>query len=198
MRKRLNNFINSSIFLSIVLVIVGLCLVFMPNITLKTFSIIAAVYLMIHGVFLMAVNIQTRRVFFPVDTLMSGILSLILGLVLLFYPNVLNVVIPMVLGIFIILHSINDMSLVITFKKGLSTGNFIITLLLAIFELILGILVLLNPTVSTMTMIVSLGLIIIIYSIINLIDMIIFKFNIKKMSKKFKKVIDDIEEISSF
>lgn len=198
MKKKLNSFINSSIVLSILLIILGIFAICMPSITLRTFSIFISIYLIIHGIFLMAINMKSRMLYFPVDTLISGVLSLILGLLLLFYPNMLNIIIPIVVGVFIILHSINNLNLVINFRKGLSTGNFLATLLLTILELILGVLVLLNPWVSAMTMTVFVGTIMIIYSIINLMDMIIFKRNMNKIFKKFQQKIEEVERISIF
>lgn len=195
MKKRLDSFINSSIILSIILIMLGLFAVFMPNITLRSFSMFVSIYLMIHGIFLMVLNIRSRNLFFPIDTLVPGVLSLVLGIVLLIYPNTLNVIIPIVVGIFIILHSINYLCMVINFRKCLSIGNFIVSLLLVIFEFILGLIVLLNPMISAITMTMFVGSIMVIYSILNIIDMFIFKRNIRKRSKEFKEVIDEINHL---
>ena len=198
MKQRLNKFINSSIIMSIVLITLGLFLVFTPDVTLKTISIVASIYLIMHGLILMVMNISARNIFFPVNTLMSSILSLILGLILIIYPKMLAVIIPIVLGIWIILDSINNISLSVTFRKGLSTSNFILSLLMSILGVIVGVVVLLNSVWSTVAMTVFIGISIIIYSLFNIIDMLVLKKNVKKASKKFDEFIREIDNFERF
>ena len=84
MKKIINKFTNSIIFVSIISIIIGLLFIIYPDISIKTIGIIIAIYMIIHGIILCIFNFQTRDIFYPIDSLFGGIISIILGIVIIY------------------------------------------------------------------------------------------------------------------
>lgn len=108
-----------------------------PGISLQTIGIIAGIYIIIHGIVLIALAFAANMVYVPFYGVMSGLLSIILGVILLAMPGILSTVFAIALGIWIILSSVNIISIAITTRKNYS--NWGLSLLLGIIDLFCGI-----------------------------------------------------------
>lgn len=174
----------SIIISSIVAFIIGLVMAIIPGISLQIIGIVFGVYIVIHGITLIIMDFMTHNVYVPFYGIMSGILSIIVGLIFIAMPNVLSTIFAIALGIWIILSSVNIISLSVTVKKGVS--NWYLWLLLGIIDLICGMIILFNPFASSISIVVLGGIIIMVHSIISIIDMIM----IRKDAKEVVKVIE--------
>ena len=75
MIKKLNSFINSSICISIMFIIIGIIMVIMPKMSLEILGVILSIILIINGIILMITDIKLNNNFIPVDILPASILS---------------------------------------------------------------------------------------------------------------------------
>lgn len=193
MIKKLNSWINSSIFISILFIILGIMMILFPKTSLSVFAYLIAILLMINGVYLIVLDCRMRNLFIPMDTLLSGLLSVLLGIMMFLYPNTLKIMIPVALGTWFILSSI--LKIRISFSlKDLGTPSWIWTLLMAILSIICGFILILNPSVTSITVTLIAGIMMIIYSISDIVDMVVFKKHMNEIAKHFKKNIKIIEE----
>ena len=172
---------TSIILSSIAAFVIGLIMVVAPGISLQTIGIVAGIYIIIHGIVLIALAFSAHMAYVPFYGVMSGLLSIILGIILLAMPGILSTVFAIALGIWIILSSINIISIAITTRKEYS--NWGLLLLLGIIDLICGIIILFNPFASSISIVVLGGVIIMVHSIINIVDMIVIKKNVKDITK---------------
>ena len=172
---------TSIILSSVAAFIIGLIMVVAPGISLQTIGIIAGIYIIVHGVVLIALAFAANMVYVPFYGVMSGLLSIILGVVLLAMPGILSTVFAIALGIWIILSSVNIINMAITARKSYS--NWGLLLLLGVVDLACGIIVLFNPFASSISIVVLGGIVIMVHSIINIIDMIVIKKNVKDITK---------------
>ncbi len=191
MIKKLNKFINSSILFSIMLVLLGITMCFMPKTSLNVFAYILAGILIINGIFQVILDIRMRNYFIAMNQFIPGVLSILCGIIICFYPNTLTMLIPIVLGIWFILTSIFKIQLSLSLRNF--SGSWLLSLLLAIITCICGIVLILNPTLTSITITIFLGIMLIIYSVSDIIDMVIFKKHIKKIGKYFEEKIKIIE-----
>ncbi len=193
MIKKLNSFINSSICISIMFIIIGIIMVLMPKMSLEILGVILSVILIINGVILMITDIKLNNNFIPVDMLPASMLSILLGIMMLIYPNVLSIIIPLMLGTWFIMTSIFKIRLTLYLSKIQNTP-WILLMLISILSIVCGFILILNPIDSSVAITLFIGIVIIVYAISDIINMIVLKRNIKNIAKYFKENIKIIEE----
>ena len=181
MRELFKKTAMSIILSSIVAFIIGLIMVVAPGISLRTIGIVVGIYIIVHGVALIALPFMSRIIYNPFFGIMSGLLSIILGIILLAMPNILSTIFAIALGIWIILSSVDIISMAIVSRKEYSSWGLL--LLLGIIDLVCGVIILFNPFASSISIVVLGGIIIMVHSIINIADMIVIKKNVKDIAK---------------
>ena len=170
----------SMICSSIIAFILGLIMVISPGLSMVTMGIIVGIYMIIHGVVLVALDFKSNMNYSPFDGIVSGILFIILGILLIAMPGILSLALTLALGVWIILTSVSTIRLALVIKG--KNSNWVLILLFGILDLVAGILILFNPFASSISITVLSGAIIIAHSVINIIDMIIIKKNIKSFT----------------
>ncbi len=182
---------TSIILSSVAAFIIGLIMAVVPNLSLQVIGITIGIYAIVHGITLITLNFVAHNVYVPFYGIASGILSIIVGLILVAMPNILSVIFAIALGIWIILSSVNVISIAVTVKK--TVPNWSLWLLLGIIDLICGIIILFNPFASSLSIVVLGGIIIMIHSIISIIGMIMVKNNIKEVTKALETASKNIK-----
>ncbi len=193
MLKKFNQIINEAIGISIIFLLLGIIFLIYPNISIQVVAYLIAFILIGSGIYLIGLEFTNRIIFFPMDTLFNGIISVILGTIILIYPNIFQTIIPIMLGTYFILDSIFKLK-VATFLRRIDNTSWILTLLLTILSIICGIVLIANPLDSSIAIALFAGIILIVYSITGIIDMLLFKKNIHDLVKEWKKNIKIIEE----
>ena len=193
MIKKLNSFINSSICISIMFIIIGIIMVIMPKMSLEVLGIILSVILIINGIILMITDIKLNNNFIPVDMLPASMLSILLGIMMLIYPNILSIIIPLMLGTWFIMTSIFKIRLTLYLSKIQNTP-WLLLMLISILSIVCGFILILNPIDSSVAITLFIGIVIIVYAISDIINMIVLKRNLNKLTKYFKENIKIIEE----
>ena len=181
---------NSIICSSIIAFIIGLIMVISPDMTIKTLGIIMSIYFILHGLVLIILDITSDEYYVPYDSLLSGILSVIVGIVLIGKPDVLATIYTIAIGVWIALSSINSLEMAMALRK--EDSPWVVLLLLGIIDLIVGVLVALNPFAASLSITVFAGIMIMIHSVINIICMIVIKKDAKKISKAIEKRLKEI------
>lgn len=193
MLKKFNQIINEAIGISVIFLLLGVIFLIYPNISIQVVAYLIAFILIGSGIYLIGLEFYNRIVFFPMDTLFNGIISVILGTIILIYPNIFQIIIPIMLGIYFILDSIFKLKIV-TLLRRIDNTSWVLTLLLTILSIICGIVLIANPLDSSIAIALFAGIILIVYSITGIIDMLLFKKNIHDLVKEWKKNIKIIEE----
>ncbi|MBR3156965.1 DUF308 domain-containing protein [Candidatus Saccharibacteria bacterium] len=182
---------TSILISSVVAFILGLLMAVIPNISLQAIGIVFGIYIIIHGVVLIGLDFAAHNIYIPFQGIMSGILSIIVGIIMLAMPNVLATIFTIALGIWIILSSINVISISISVRKGVP--NWYLWLLLGIIDLICGIIILFNPFASSISIVVLGGIIMMIHSVITFVDTIMIKNDVKEVTKALEEKLKDIK-----
>ena len=152
-----------------------------PDLSLEAMGIAVGIYIIIHGIVLIVLDFMAHNVYVPFNGIITGILSIIVGIILVAMPNILTIIFAIALGIWIILSSVNIISIAVNVRKGVS--NWYLWLILGIIDLLCGIIILFNPFASSISIVVLGGIIIMVHSIITVIDMIMIRKDAKEVSK---------------
>lgn len=180
----------SVIVSAVIAFIIGLMMAVVPDISLQVIGIMLGIYLMIHGCALITLNFMAHRIYIPFHGIMSGLLSIVIGIILVAMPNALSNIFGIALGIWIILSSINTISLSIYIKDNVS--KWYLWLLLGIVDLICGFIILFNPFASSLSLVVLGGIMIMVHSIITIVGTIMLKKDAKEVIKAFEKKIKEL------
>lgn len=183
---------TSIIISSVIAFILGLVMAIVPGVSLQAMSIAFGIFMIVYGAALIVLDFMAHHVYVPFYGIMSGLLSIIAGIVVIAMPNVLTVVFGIALGLWIILSSVNIISIAITVRGKVKNWGW--WLLLGIIDLICGIIILFNPFESSISLVVLGGIIIMIHSAITVVDMIMIKNDAKELSKAIEDTIKGAKE----
>ena len=168
-----------SIIVSILMICLSLFLMFKPLESLEVFTVIFAIIILLSGLgyLISYFTISKESRLFSIDLLL-GLVTIISGIMLLVYKKDVINIFPIILGIWIIISNLFKLQLSINLSLFLDNaylGPVLITILMIAF----GLLLIINPFASFMTITVTAGTLLLITEVINLIESIyvIIKLN---------------------
>ena len=178
LEKKIKRTFNISLVSSFIFVIVGLFLFIKPDVTISIISYI------IGGV-LLSVGLINVYKYFSSDSkynlfsfyLAYGVLLCIAGIFLIIDTTIFARIINIIVGIWIIVSSITKFQYAFALKKA-SNSDFFYTLLVSLLMFIWGIVLLVNPLESALTITQVIGIFIIIFAVLDIVDNFIIRKNI--------------------
>ena len=180
---------NISIISSLLLFLFGLVLAVNAEGFIKSITVAIGVVLLLIGVFPVIDYFRYRKDGLGASVgLISGIFSIVCGLMLLINEDLLMILIPVFIGVWLIINGINKIQ--VSFEiKDLGEKSWIITFIYSILIMVLGGYFIVNPISGATTVTSFIGIILCIYAVLDIIDCVI----IKVKGKSFKKELDKIE-----
>ena len=178
MLKKFNKYINISIILTLLFLALGILVVCFPTTSIKVIAII----IILGGIFLIS---DYGISIFWVNLTAVGILSILMGIILLLYPDILVILIPIVVGMFVIVNSIVDIQLSLVLKDC-GYNMWFLSIILSILTIVCGIIIMINPQSSSAALTTIFGILVMVYSVAGMTNLIIFKSNVNDIVKKIK------------
>lgn len=180
---------NISIISSVLLFLFGLILAVNAEGFIKSITVAIGVVLLLIGVFPVIDYFRYRKEGLGASVgLISGIFSIVCGLMLLINEDLLMILIPVFIGVWMIINGINKIQ--VSFEiKDLGEKSWIITFIYSILIIVLGGYFIVNPISGATTVTSFIGIVLCIYAVLDIIDCIIIKVKVKN----FKKDLDKIE-----
>ena len=180
---------NISLISSILLFVFGLLMAINSEAFLKTMTIILGVILIIIGVFPIFEYFRTKGSLGAGIGLISGIVSVVCGLMFLFNEDMLMILVPVFIGVWMIINGINKIQLALQLRYD-NENTWIITFVYSIIIVILGGFFIIKPVSGANIVATTIGIILCIYAIFDIVDCILIKI-------KVKKIVDEVKEIDS-
>lgn len=184
--KKIKRTFNISLVSSIIFVIIGLFLFIKPDTTISIISYIIGSILLLVGL----INIyryfssDIRFNMFSFE-LAYGVLLAIAGLFLIIDTTIFAKIINVIVGIWIIVNSITKFQYGFVLKKS-SNSDWPYTMLVSLLTFIWGVVLLINPLESALTITQIIGVFIIVYAVLDIIDNFIIRKNIDDIVNIFK------------
>lgn len=152
MRRR-SGFGWLELIIGILLILLGVLAFSRPGLALTGMAIAYGAAAVVMGVADIVLYIQVERFtgFGPVVSLISGILSVMCGMMLLIYPGAGALVLTLLLPIWFIAHCISRLSHLFDIRLIAGNGMYYFTLIANCLGIVLGILMLLSPLFSLTT-----------------------------------------------
>ena len=180
---------NISMISSVLLFLFGLILAVNAEGFIKSITVTIGVILLLIGVFPVIDYFRYRKEGLGASVgLISGIFSIVCGLMLLINEDLLMILIPVFIGVWMIINGINKIQ--VSFEiKDLGEKSWIITFIYSILIMVLGGYFIVNPISGATTVTSFIGIVLCIYAVLDIIDCVIIKVKVKS----FKKELDKIE-----
>ncbi len=167
----------TSVITSIIFAIIGLIMIFYPDTTMRFISTILGIFFIVVGIVkLVNYFISKGNSTFFTNDIAWGLIAIVIGLVTMVYSSTIESIFRIMIGIWIIYSGFTRFTLSFRFK-GVNDKLWVIVLILAILMIIGGMYVTFYPG----ALIVTLGVIVLIYSIMDLIESFIFMKNMKNV-----------------
>lgn len=173
MKKTFSVAMNAFLVISVIAIILGVYLVMSPTLSVKTASVLFSIYAIVYGILLIIFDIKLIKAKIPFEGIVGGVLSILVGLSLLCKTEIIATIFSVVIGIWIASISFNKIKFALAIKKKGSPWGFM--LFISIIDFIIGLLILLDPFEATISMTVFAGIMLLVHSIINIIEIIILK-----------------------
>ena len=177
MIKKINEYINLSIILSVLFMIVGILLIVWPKASLDTFAYV------IYS-FIDSFSINPALCLFQMT---NSILSFLLGICVFLNPSIFESILPIVLGIFFIISGAFSSRISFIIKD--IDNSYILSLFTSILMVICGVILIINPGNTALVITTLIGIILIVYSVSAIVDMFVFKSRVKEIDKYFSKLL---------
>ena len=185
MENRVKKYMNTQIVISVLYFILGIALMIIPDNSINTIGNIMAVSYIIFGIYLLILDYEGGFLLI-IDLLPSGILSLVLGVLILLNQGILLSLLSIIAGIWIILASSLNLKLSL-YMKEVEGKSWMATIIITLISIISGIILLINPKLGIEALTPYIGLFIIVYAISNTIVMVLFKKYMKRIAGYMKK-----------
>ena len=195
MKNVMNKIFISSVLGAIALVVLGVLLIFESEATIVTISYI------IGGV-LVAIGVLALLKFYKAikendDTGMDaiyGIISVILGIIVISNPKAVASIIPIVVGLLIILNSGTKLQFSMELKKN-NNDLWKSTMVLSLVSTLCGVLLIFNPFKGAAFLTKLIGLLILLYAVLDIISTIAIKNTVKKIKSAINNEIEEAKVI---
>ena len=191
MKTIMNKIFKSSILGALALVVLGILLIFESEATIVTISYVIGGILVAIGV--LALLKFYKEVKENDDTgmdLVYGIISIILGIVVISNPKAVASIIPIIMGLLIILNSGTKLQYSIELKKN-NNNLWKSTMILSLISTLCGVLLIFNPFKGAAFLTRLIGFLILLYAILDIISTIAIKNTVKKIKTAINDGIED-------
>lgn len=181
------------IVFSVLAILVGVSLIAYPVASILVYGIIFGIYLIAEGIMLVVLSIKTRHSDTPVNGLLKGVLSIVLGIMLLENANAewMALYFGTIFGIDIIITGIIGITTSISLRK--TDTPWVLPLIFNIISIIFGSMVLYVPIFSALTLTVFSGIVLIVEAVLGILLMILLRKNEEEVEKIIIQTANQIE-----
>ena len=174
MRRR-SKFGWMELMIGILLIVLGIFTFLRPGSVLTGAVLVYGVFALITGIadIVFYVKMERHTGFWPVVALVSGILSVIAGLLVMVYPGAAAWALTIFFPLWFIMHCISRLTHLGIIRYVAGSGYYYFSLILNIIGLVLGFLMLLQPALAFLSM----GFVIGAYLILLGIDSLVLAFS---------------------
>ena len=190
MSDLMSKFFRSSILGSIGMAILGILLIFYSEVTIVSISYVVGAILIAIGVlailkFIKAYNLSSRN---ELD-IVYGIVSVVLGIVVITNPEAIASIIPIVVAIIIIISSATKLQYSLELKKS-DNELWKSTMIISIITMLCGVLLIFNPCQGAIMFTRIVGILILIYAVLDISSTISIKRSVKQIHEAIEEIVE--------
>lgn len=186
----------SAMLKGILYILLGVVALVIPETMEKTLGYMLGIVLIIAGgISMIGYLLRDARENYYRDDFVFGLAAIVLGIIVLLKVEVIISLIPLLLGILVVISGCAKLQDVIDMKR-MNSGNWILMLILALINLILGLVLIFNPFKAAALMFRMIGIGLIFSGITDCITIIYFANKIKDYIQGAGAVEGSYEEVT--
>lgn len=191
----MSKFFKSSILGSLALVILGILLIFQSEATIISISYIIGGILVAIGVLAILKYLKNSKsqINSGLD-MVYGVVTVILGVIVISNPAAIASIIPFVVGFIIIINSARKLQYSIELKKN-ENELWKSTMIIAFITTICGVVLVINPFKGVVFITKIVGILITLYSVLDIISTITIKNTLKEIHSAIEETITDAQVV---
>lgn len=188
-KKGMNKIFNASVITSVIILVLGIFLFIQPDTIIHMISIILGGIILIPGITSLIDYFKNKYQ----PSLISGVITIIIGMILIVNTKLVASILPFILGIYFIVNGINRLQYALQLKK--QTIHYSTSLVFSILIIICGILFIINPFGGALVITKVMGVFMIIYAVLDLSNTIYIKKEMGQVSRNMnmKNAVIEIE-----
>jgi uncharacterized membrane protein HdeD (DUF308 family) len=169
-KSKINQLTIISILSVTVSILAGILLIIKPVESIKVISYIIATTLIVSGIMLILKKSDSKKIF---DFTTLGVCLILPGIVIVLYSKLLLDLIPILVGMWIIINSVIKLRISMSFR--VKESSYYTLLVTSILQLLVGIIMLINPEISNIAITTFIGMLMIIYSINEIVNILMIR-----------------------
>lgn len=177
-KKGINKIFNLSIVTSVIIFVLGVFLFIQPDTIIHMISIVFGGIILVPGITTLIDYFKNKYQ----PSLITGVVTVIIGMILIINTKLVASILPFILGIFFIVNGINRLQYALELRKS-NNKNFVASLVISIVIILSGILFVINPFGGALVITKVMGIFMIIYSILDIANSIIIKREVRNVEK---------------
>ena len=195
METLMKKFFRSSLISSIILMIIGVLLILQSEITIITISYLIGTLLIAMGAiaiikFIKNINNIARE---ELD-IFYGVVTIILGVIVVYNPEAIASIIPIIIGIGIIINSATKLQYALELRESLN-NQWKTTVVISKISAVCGVILICNPFKGAVVIMQIIGGFIVAYSILDIVSTITIKKNVAAIHNAIDGNINDAEVV---
>ena len=195
MDNLMKKFFRSSMITSIILIVLGILLFFQSAATILTISyVIGATLVAIGALAIIKFIKNTNNIEKNELDIVYGVVTIILGILVIKNPEAIASIIPIILGIGIIIRSATKLQYAFELKAN-ANSQWKATMIISVISTICGIILLFNPFKGAVILTQIVGVFIIIYAVLDIVSTYTIKKNVMEIHNALEGTITDAEVI---
>ncbi len=192
----MKKFFKSSLISSVGLAILGILLIFQSELTIVSISYIIGAILI--GIGALAIFKYIKGINDNMKTeldIVYGIVCAVLGVIVIGNPHGIASIIPFVIGLIIIISSATKLQYSIELKRN-NNDLWKSTMIISIITIVCGILLIFNPFQGAVFITKVVGLLILLYSILDIISTVTIRNTVKQIHEAIEEHINEAEIVN--
>lgn len=186
MIKQINKTILVSILSAVIYIIFGVIMIINPDTAIELVAVsLGSIMGIVGTISIIRFLIDKNKYNFTGFGFAGGVISVVLALLILFKYKELLTLIPLILGIVIIINGALKTEFVMTLKRE-PDSNWWIMFGLTMVEIVLGVILVFNPFPTAIAITQIVGLFIVTYSIVDIIECVMLKAEINRIKKEMQ------------
>ena len=190
MEKIMKKFFRSSLITAILLIALGILLICQSEATIITISYVLGGVIIALGVLAAIKFFQNIKQHKGELDLVYGIISVVLGIIIIKNPEAIASIMPMVLGVCIIISSSSKLQYAFELKAN-NNNLWKTTMVISIISTVCGLVLLFNPFKAIAYFTKVVGIFIIIYAILDLVSTYTIRRNVKLFQQSIEEGITE-------
>lgn len=185
-KRGMNKIFNVSIVTSVIILVLGIFLFIQPDTIIRIVSIVLGGIILIPGITSLIDYFKNKYQ----PSLITGIVTVIIGLILIINTELVASILPFILGIYFIISGISRLQYALELRR--QRMNFTTSLVFSILIIICGILFIINPFGGALAITKVMGIFMIVYALLDLTNSILLKREMHEVKDNMKNAIIEI------